>query len=155
MTTTLPVYISHKRVQAAEIVSVGYYSVVGEDDQLMRSITLKDHAEPVQVAAEAFHRYVPLPGDFLVVYEDGYVSFSPRKAFVEGYTLAQPENVLMERLNDLAATERGQMVIPEWLRGFDAQDRVQRVAREAYVTINSLKLQLENLKREKAGPDQA
>ncbi|WP_339468145.1 hypothetical protein, partial [Pseudomonas lurida] len=30
----------------------------------------------------------PNRGDFLVQYEDGYMSISPRKAFLDGYTLA-------------------------------------------------------------------
>lgn len=32
-----------------------------------------------------FSRYIPVPGDYYVVYEDGYESISPRKAFEEGY----------------------------------------------------------------------
>jgi hypothetical protein len=31
-------------------------------------------------------RYSPIQKDFLVVYADGYMSLSPQKAFVEGYT---------------------------------------------------------------------
>ena len=31
-------------------------------------------------------RYRPIEGDFLVLYADGYQSFSPAKAFLEGYT---------------------------------------------------------------------
>jgi hypothetical protein len=29
---------------------------------------------------------MPLPGDYLVIYEDGYRSISPAKAFEDGYT---------------------------------------------------------------------
>lgn len=36
---------------------------------------------------EMFTRYIPAPGDYYVVYDDGYKSFSPAKAFEEGYTL--------------------------------------------------------------------
>jgi hypothetical protein len=77
-------YISHKRVQAAEIIYVGNYDT---DDKgaTVRRITLAG-GEEVTLPAETFARYVPLPGDFYVVYEDGYKSFSPRKAFLEGYT---------------------------------------------------------------------
>jgi hypothetical protein len=32
-------------------------------------------------------RMTPKPGDFWVVYDDGYHSLSPRKAFIEGYVL--------------------------------------------------------------------
>lgn len=31
-------------------------------------------------------RFTPEPGDYLVVYEDGYRSFSPAAAFEAGYT---------------------------------------------------------------------
>lgn len=35
---------------------------------------------------EMFARYSPVPGDYLMFYDDGYKSFSPKKAFEEGYT---------------------------------------------------------------------
>lgn len=38
-----------------------------------------------KVQADVTHRYWPQKGDFFVVYEDGYQSISPRKAFLEGY----------------------------------------------------------------------
>jgi hypothetical protein len=41
---------------------------------------------PVCLPYEMFSRYKPIVGDFYVVYADGYKSFSPRKAFLEGYT---------------------------------------------------------------------
>lgn len=40
---------------------------------------------PVRLKGEVFQRYMPVPGDFIVQYADGYWSVSPRKAFVEGY----------------------------------------------------------------------
>jgi hypothetical protein len=145
----LPLYVCHKKVRALEIRSIGNYTH-DANDRLTREVVFADpEFKPIWVPGELFTRYSPLPGDYYVVYEDGYASFSPRKAFLEGYSLAQDESVLMERLNDLAETARGQMVLPEWLRGFDAQDRVQRVAREAYVTINSLKQQIETIDRAK------
>lgn len=39
----------------------------------------------IEVSSEMFSRYTPVAGDFYVVYADGYKSFSPRKAFLEGY----------------------------------------------------------------------
>ena len=33
-----------------------------------------------------FERYTPVPGDYLVIYEDGYRSISPKAAFEGGYT---------------------------------------------------------------------
>jgi hypothetical protein len=41
--------------------------------------------DPLVLAADMWARYKPVGGDFLVVYADGYKSFSPRAAFIEGY----------------------------------------------------------------------
>lgn len=81
----MPSYTCHKRVKALEIEKVGSYCQATEG--LMRNIWFvgDDHWE--LFPDKMFTRYVPIPGDFYVVYEDGYQSFSPRKAFLEGYTL--------------------------------------------------------------------
>jgi hypothetical protein len=148
MISDAPVYVSHKRVQALEIVSVGTYHP-DRSGVLVRDVVLKGHeGENFEVSQALFVRYVPGPGDFLVRYADGYLSFSPRKAFLEGYALASDGNVLMERLSDLSHAGPG--VAPLWLQGDDWVREIAKVAREAYVTINSLKSQLENLQREKA-----
>lgn len=123
------------------------------------------------VPESAVVRYRPQPGDFLVVYEDGYQSFSPRKAFLEGHTPALGHSTLMERLNDLATATPGNPIMAEWLQVNNWAAAIARVAREAYITINSLKQQIERLKAdvtvtrqmagfkevksEKADPDQA
>jgi hypothetical protein len=44
------------------------------------------HFIPITVSEDMFTRYQPVKGDFYVVYEDGYQAFSPRKAFLDGYT---------------------------------------------------------------------
>lgn len=78
----LPCYQSHKKVWALEIYSV---------DQLLNEkgpITLKfkdSRYADKEIPEEMFSRYKPVPGDFYVEYEDGYKSFSPRKAFLDGY----------------------------------------------------------------------
>lgn len=74
----MPRYVSHKTVHALEIeeVSVGApYRMKPKDS---------GYAE-VALPAEMWSRYQPVSGDFYVVYADGYKSFSPRKAFLEGY----------------------------------------------------------------------
>lgn len=75
-------YTSHKTVRAAEILNVGNYFQTG--DGLFRHITLAGGVT-ISLPQAMFLRYVPEYGDFYVVYEDGYRSFSPRKAFVDGY----------------------------------------------------------------------
>lgn len=75
----MPSYRSHKKVWALEIetVSVGAPYRMKPKDARYAEVTLP---------AEMWSRYQPVSGDFYVVYADGYKSFSPRKAFLEGYT---------------------------------------------------------------------
>jgi len=77
----MPLYVSHKKVWALEI------AAVGESLNGLRSLAFRDEGfQGVCVPEEMFSRYVPVPGDFYVVYADGYKSFSPRQAFLEGYS---------------------------------------------------------------------
>jgi hypothetical protein len=72
----MPRYKSHKQIWALEIATVDGHHLTFRD---------KGYA-PILCADEMFSRYVPVPGDYYVQYEDGYKSFSPRKAFQDGYT---------------------------------------------------------------------
>jgi hypothetical protein len=72
----MPRYKSHKSVRALEIADVTGWQ-----------LTFKDEGHPPRVVQPTlFARYTPIAGDFLVQYEDGYLSISPRQAFVDGYT---------------------------------------------------------------------
>lgn len=71
----MPRYVSHKKVWALEIDAI-------EDNRL--TFRDRDYA-PISADREMWARYTPVPGDFYVQYADGYKSFSPRKAFLEGY----------------------------------------------------------------------
>jgi hypothetical protein len=74
----MPRYKSHKHVRALEIASA---------DRLTCRLTFKDEGyAPIKASAEMWLRYQPVAGDFYVQYADGYKSFSPRKAFLDGYT---------------------------------------------------------------------
>jgi hypothetical protein len=76
----MPRYVSHKKVWALEI------AAIGEPLNGHRSLAFRDKGYAGKsVREEMFSRYVPVPGDFYVVYVDGYQSFSPRIAFLEGY----------------------------------------------------------------------
>jgi hypothetical protein len=79
----LPEYRSHKVVRAAKIVKML------EGDRMLLDVragpNLWVHATPTP---SLFSRYRPKPGDYYVVYEDGYVSISPKAAFEEGYSRA-------------------------------------------------------------------
>lgn len=90
MTKELPLYTCHKKVRALEIRSIGNYGVDAKG-ALWREISFADASfGPISLPEKLFGRSVPMPGDFYVVYEDGYQSFSPRKAFLEGYTRDGP-----------------------------------------------------------------
>jgi hypothetical protein len=77
----IPKYVSHKEVWAAEIEKIDIYDRV--------TISFKD-CKPLNYIISEYDkmviRYQPTEGDFLIIYPDGYQSFSPRKAFLDGYT---------------------------------------------------------------------
>lgn len=72
----MPRYVSHKKVWALEIDTVNGHRLTFRD---------KGYA-PILCDGAMFSRYTPVAGDYYVQYDDGYKSFSPRKAFLEGYT---------------------------------------------------------------------
>lgn len=73
---------SHKVVEAAEVWSRDpqdpprWFQVGGIEGQ---------PTERLDVPASFTARGVPGLGDYIVRYEDGYLSWSPKKAFEEGY----------------------------------------------------------------------
>ena len=74
----MPRYQSHKKVWALEIATA---------DPVLCRLTFVDKGyAAIKTNADMWSRYKPVAGDFYVQYEDGYHSFSPRKAFLEGYT---------------------------------------------------------------------
>lgn len=76
----LPKFVSHKVVQALEIAALEGNAAMGAD------VYFKDtRFGSLYCEAPMFARFVPVPGDFMVFYADGYKSFSPAKAFKEGY----------------------------------------------------------------------
>lgn len=79
----MPKYRSHKTVWALQIAEG---LEVLPDGSCKLPFTNPRYA-PQVVSKEVISRYIPLPGDYLVVYNDGYKSISPRAAFEDGYTL--------------------------------------------------------------------
>lgn len=92
-TTRLPRWRSHKIVHAAKIVDIAPDQLWIELDVspqvfvALSSVGLRDADDLMRVAPapNMFARYMPVIGDYYVVYEDGYASISPRQAFEEGY----------------------------------------------------------------------
>lgn len=85
----LPKYVSHKVVHAAKIRR--WETVPAEGQRPAELVLFLEGFESplMSVDPKLFARYVPVPGDYFVVYADGYQSISPAKAFEEGYTLAE------------------------------------------------------------------
>jgi len=73
---------SHKVVEAEKIVRL-----IFDDESQIANVVLEPKEAIFDVPNEIFARGTPEPGDYLVKYEDGYISWSPAKAFEEGYTL--------------------------------------------------------------------
>lgn len=77
----LPRYRCHKEIGALKIADVvptpRGYELHFEDQRFA----------PHEVSEEWTSKYWPQPGWYFVVYEDGYKSCSPAKAFEAGYTL--------------------------------------------------------------------
>lgn len=100
-TSNMPTYECHKIVHALEVASVGNYKNNPELGRLIRTVNFTDGTSR-DLKDDIFRRYLPQPGDFYVVYEDGYESFSPRKAFLDGYTQAD-KRTFRDIKDDLAA----------------------------------------------------
>lgn len=87
----LPLYRCHKLVRALQI-GIVTPLVDGGADLAFN----EPNFESAEVAAAFVQKHNPQPGDYLVLYEDGYQSISPWQAFEDGYTRVEklaPENV--------------------------------------------------------------
>lgn len=85
----LPRYRCHKIVRAAKITRVSY----GNGGTLLtvavpRPGGRQESAE-LAVSTEWSQKHNPDVGGYVVVYADGYTSFSPAEAFEAGYTLLE------------------------------------------------------------------
>jgi hypothetical protein len=82
VTRELPRYKSHKTVYALKI------KAAENDGNPGMVLTPEDRENyaPFRVDQKFLDRNDLTPGGYYVVYEDGYKSFSPAKAFEEGYT---------------------------------------------------------------------
>lgn len=92
----LPEWTCHKVVRAAKIVD---HDTSGEEHFLTVQWSDGDQEVKTQrchVDAAIFARARPALGDYLVVYEDGYVSWSPAKVFEDGYTLGARDMKIQE-----------------------------------------------------------
>jgi hypothetical protein len=88
----MPLYKSHKTVRAVKIKEVVLHDPTGSEPALEFAggfiIPEGDKFVPIPFDADFFNKHLPEAGGYYVVYADGYASFSPAKAFEEGYVLA-------------------------------------------------------------------
>lgn len=77
----LPAYKSHKTVRAAKITGFRQNGNFGMPDLLLGEI-----GSVVAMLPDWHEKHKPQVGGYYVLYEDGYASYSPAKAFEEGYT---------------------------------------------------------------------
>lgn len=77
----MPRYECHKQVWALKIKEV-------QDNKATNpAIAFEDEGyAPISVDWDWYYKHKPLPGGYYVVYADGYKSYSPAKAFEDGYT---------------------------------------------------------------------
>ena len=70
----IPEYVCHKHVRAAKVIAVAHE----------REVTIEG-GHKHDIGPQRFEVMGPEVGGYLVFYKDGYVSYSPAKAFEEGY----------------------------------------------------------------------
>ena len=79
----MPVYRCHKTVHALKI-----KTVIADSDGVIIVPEDKGYGA-FAVAGDYAAKHNPKAGGYYVVYDDGYASYSPAKAFEEGYTLCR------------------------------------------------------------------
>jgi len=91
MKRELPIYQSHKKVQAVKIKEIVYDKEVARKEGRQSNdsaliIPEEEGIDPIQVNHEYLEKHKPQVGGYFVRYNDGYESWSPSGAFEEGYT---------------------------------------------------------------------
>ena len=83
----LPKYKCHKEVRAALIVGI---ELTDEGAKLVLEVgPCKGEVVSTDVDSKWMKKHRPHVGGIFVQYEDGYESFSPKRAFEDGYTLIE------------------------------------------------------------------
>jgi hypothetical protein len=100
--TLMPAYISHKKVWAIKIKSVTPVTLHYYDNTTDSAVevTFEDSLYAPRIFSIS-GKPTPEAGWYLVQYQDGYISFSPEKAFEEGHTKANStfaERVIAEKV---------------------------------------------------------
>lgn len=85
----------HKVVMAAVIKEIDLNAEEGRNVYLSSVIGLPgtDIEMPYKIYQSLYQRYMPEVGDYIVLYENDYVSISPKQAFEDGYSQIQFTNL--------------------------------------------------------------
>jgi hypothetical protein len=91
----LPLYQCHKTVRAARIREITAAAMAQNRTTLTPAplryfLHLEGVPEATEVSLAWFGKHSPQAGGYFVQYADGYASYSPAKAFEEGYTRTPP-----------------------------------------------------------------
>lgn len=85
----LPRYVCHKEVEAVKIRGIEYRAFPGQTG-LYVITACEPGIEPITVPASWQDKHGAKAGGYFVRYKDGYESYSPARAFEEGYAAVQP-----------------------------------------------------------------
>ena len=84
LNTKMPRYRCHKCVSAAKITTL----LIHVDGVLdLEMVDPEGNIIKCRMSADWNHKHSPDKGGYLVLYDDGYTSYSPAEAFEKGYTL--------------------------------------------------------------------
>lgn len=78
-----PKYKCHKEVRALKILGISLPQNQAGDAELR----FEEPYAPILMNREWLDKHNPEVGGYIVLYEDGYQSYSPAKPFEDGYTL--------------------------------------------------------------------
>ena len=77
----LPLYDCHKQARAAQILAVRHHV-----DRTGTLVFMNPDFPNLNVESAYMEKHKPESGGYFVVYKDGYASFSPQRAFEDGYS---------------------------------------------------------------------
>jgi hypothetical protein len=96
----LALYTCHKVVKAVKVLEIHDLGADGDSDNLplVTVVSVDGYRQRLRLPlpADCISKPVFVPGCYYVVYEDGYVSLSPAKAFEEGYALVDQHSASIE-----------------------------------------------------------
>lgn len=100
----MPQYKCHKVVKASPITK---FNVIDSDGGCLIQVEC-DPGNDHLFGSGLYARYTPEAGDYLVEYDNSYVSVSPKSAFEGGYQLLSelPKSVSPARLEEVIASEK-------------------------------------------------